>query len=232
MSRVTWKDGSGRTLADYPRPSLAVDVALLTVRRDEEGDQQLSVLLHRRSGSFADDAWSLPGTFVRERERLAEAVQRAVASKLGLRTRDPRQLAVFDDPDRDSRGRVVSVAHVDLLPEQELLAQQDERWALAPFVGAHLRLPDRQRGLPFDHDDIVRAGVEWARRRYERRPDPSRLLAEPFSLRELRLLHEAVLGRPLFKDTFRRKMEPQLAATDQKSSGVRGPRAVLYRRAD
>ena len=228
---MNWKDDSGRSLADYPRPSLAVDVALLTVHTDEEGDQQLSLLLHQRHGSFADEAWSLPGTFVRERERLAEAVQRAVAVKLGLRTRDPRQLAVFDDPDRDTRGRVVSVAHVDLLPERHLLAQQDGRWVLAPFVGASLRLPDGQRRLPFDHDDIVRAAVVWARGRYTRRPDPSRLLQEPFSLRELRLLHEAVLGQPLFKDTFRRKMEPQLVATDQKSTGVRGPRAVLYRRA-
>lgn len=73
--------------------------------------------------------------------------------------------------------------------------------------------------------------MDWARRRYARRPDPSRLLSEPFSLRELRLLHEAVLGEPLVKDTFRRRMEPQLVATDQKSTGVRGPRAVLYRRA-
>ncbi len=228
---MIWKDDSGRGLADYPRPSLAVDVALLTVHVDREGDKQLSVLLHRRSGSFADDQWSLPGTFVRERERLSEAVQRAVADKLGLRTRDPRQLAVFDDPDRDSRGRIVSVAHVDLLPEAELLRHRDDRWVLAPFVGASLRLPDRQRRLPFDHDDIVRAGVDWARRRYARRPDPSGLLREPFSLRELRLLHEAVLGQQLFKDTFRRRMEPQLVATDERSTGVRGPRAVLYRRA-
>ena len=227
---MTWKDASGRSLADYPRPSLAVDVALLTVRSDDEGDRQLCVLLHRRGEGYADGDCALPGTFVREGERLVDAVRRGVADKLGLRARMPRQLAVFDAPDRDSRGHVVTVAHVDLLPETELTPVDDGRWTLAPVVGPRLRLPDRQRGLPFEHDQIVSSAVTWARSRYERRPDPSRLLPEPFTLRELRLLHEAVLGEPLFKDTFRRRMEPQLQPTDEKSSGVRGPRAAMYRR--
>jgi ADP-ribose pyrophosphatase YjhB (NUDIX family) len=227
---MTWRDASGRTLADYPRPSLAVDVVLLTVRTDDEGDRQLCVLLHQREEGPDDGQWSLPGSFVREGERLVGAVQRTVADKLSLRTRAPRQLAVFDDPDRDSRGHVVSVAHVDLLPEEELLGQDGSRWTLAPVDGTRLRLPGRQRRLPFDHDLVVGAALDWARSRYERRPDPSRLLHEPFTLRELRRLHEAVLGRELFKDTFRRRMEPQLVLTDQKSSGVRGPRAAMYRR--
>lgn len=227
---MTWTDASGRSLADYARPSLAVDVALLTVRTDDEGDRQLCVLLHRRGEGYADGDWALPGTFVREGERLAHAVRRCVADKVGLRTRAPRQLAVLDDPRRDTRGHVITVAHVDLLPETELTPVAEQLWALAPVFGARLRLPDRQRRLPFDHDDIVRSALAWARSRYERRPDPSRLLPEPFTLRELRLLHEAVLGEPLFKDTFRRRMEPQLQLTDEKSSGVRGPRAAMYRR--
>ena len=61
--------------------------------------------------------------------------------------------------------------------------------------------------------------------------DRGRLLPGDYQLwRELRLLHEAVLGESLFKDTFRRRMEPQLELTDEKSSGVRGPRAAMYRR--
>ena len=227
---MTWRDSSGRALADYARPSLAVDVALLTVRSDEEGDRQLCVLLHRRAGGPSDGDWALPGSFVREGERLVQAVERTVADKLGLRTRAPRQLAVFDDPGRDDRGHVVSVAHVDLLPDTALTPEDPARWALAPVDGTRVRLPDRQRSLPFDHGHIVRAAVEWARGRYARRPDPSRLLREPFTLRELRLLHEAVLGEKLFKDTFRRRMEPQLVLTDEKSTGVRGPRASMYRR--
>ena len=39
------------------------------------------------------------------------------------------------------------------------------------------------------------------------------LLGDEFTLRELRLAHEAIAGRELQRDTFRRTMEPQLVAT-------------------
>ncbi|MFL6028115.1 MAG: NrtR DNA-binding winged helix domain-containing protein, partial [Friedmanniella sp.] len=48
------------------------------------------------------------------------------------------------------------------------------------------------------------------RERYERQPDPDGLLEQPFTITELRSVHEAVIGEGLLKDTFRRRMEPQL----------------------
>ena len=70
-----YRDSSGRTLADYPRPSVAVDTALLTV----VPDTGLSVLLVRRmEGKRA--LWALPGTFLHEGERLTDAVTRCPAS--------------------------------------------------------------------------------------------------------------------------------------------------------
>lgn len=41
-------------------------------------------------------------------------------------------------------------------------------------------------------------------------PDPRGFLDRPFTLGELREVHEAVLGEPLLRDTFRRRMEPML----------------------
>ena len=52
-------------------------------------------------------------------ETLADAVKRSLRDKAGVRGLQPRQLHVFDDPDRDDRGWVLSVAHVDVVqPEQ------------------------------------------------------------------------------------------------------------------
>ncbi|MDP1878599.1 MAG: NUDIX hydrolase, partial [Actinomycetota bacterium] len=50
----------------FPRPSVAVDVAVMTVTPDHG----LGVLLHRRTGDRSGQ-WALPGRFLRERERLA-----------------------------------------------------------------------------------------------------------------------------------------------------------------
>ena len=52
-------------------------------------------------------------------ETLTDAVRRSLGGKAGVNGVPPRQLHVFDDPDRDERGWVHSVAHVAVVrPEQ------------------------------------------------------------------------------------------------------------------
>lgn len=218
---MVWTDRSGKALADYPHPSLAVDVALLTVV-----DERLAVLLHRAEGGFAAGKWVLPGTFVREDELLSQAALRVLREKCGVAGKSPRQLRVFDALDRDERGRVVSVAHVDLVPSLGLAAEQ-----LAPIAGERLTVAG-QRCLPFDHDEIVADAVRWVRASYSQRPDPCGLLGEEFTLYQLRKLHTAVLegrGAPA-KDTFRRRMEGLVVETGRMSSGSVGKPARLFRR--
>lgn len=85
-------------------------------------------------------------------------------------------------------------------------------------------------GLAFDHDEILRFATDHVRREHEARPDPFALLPEPFTLLDLRRLHEAVTGTPLIKDTFRRRMVPHLSATGQVRDGVVGKPARLGER--
>ncbi len=75
-----YRDSSGKALTDYPRPSVAVDTAVLTVPVDAP---QLVVLLVRWAGEDRRDEWALPGTFLHERENLAIAVQRSLARRRG-----------------------------------------------------------------------------------------------------------------------------------------------------
>lgn len=217
-------------LAEFPRPSVAVDVAVLSVVADDDGVDQLSVLLHRRATGTEHGRWSLPGSFLRERERLAEAVQRTLLDKCGISGLTPRQLLVLDEPGRDDRGWVLSVAHLDVVPVADapsLFSRTDLRWA--PIRGATVVVPG-QRRLPFDHDAILAEAVARFRADHTDVPDPYRLLAAPFTVRELRHLHEAVLGEPLQKDTFRRAMLPHLVATRSTESGSVGRPARRYRR--
>ncbi|MFP5578368.1 MAG: NrtR DNA-binding winged helix domain-containing protein [Acidimicrobiia bacterium] len=172
-----------------------------------------------------------PGSFLRERERLAEAVQRTLLDKCDISGLTPRQLLVPDDPGRDDRGWMLSVAHLDVVPvadAQSLFSRPDLRWA--PIVEGRVVVPG-QRRLPFDHDATVTHAVERFRADHVDVPDPYRLLEEPFTVRELRHLHEAVLGEDLQKDTFRRAMLPHLVATRSTDSGSVGRPARRYRRA-
>ncbi|MGY1753817.1 NUDIX hydrolase [Blastococcus sp. SYSU D01042] len=229
------RDSSNRTLADYPRPSVAVDTAVLVV---DVAHGELGVLQHERSDSGAHGGeWALPGTFLHEGETLADAVLRSLAEKVGLRGTRPQQLHVFDDPDRDDRGWVLSVAHVVLLLGQDV----DPVVAGRPDVRV-VPVEDAV-GQPFDHDEIVGLAVDRVRQDYALQPDPAGLLGEQFTLKALQALHDAVAPRPgpgearPSIDTFRRYMVGRglirptgQSARKEPGSSVMGKPAELYRR--
>jgi len=214
------RNPKSRTLLDYPRPSVAVDAAVLTV---SEGN--LCVLLVRRASGDRVGEWALPGTFLRERERLSDGVLRCLCEKVGITGRVPQQLHVFDDPERDDRGWVLSVAHVDMVP---LAALESALASDGVRLVSMLAEPDVVARLPYSHADIVARAVERIRASYNDAPDPGALLEEPFTLKELRDLHEAVAGETLMRDTFRRFMEPKLVGTGKMSDGTRGRPSRLW----
>lgn len=220
-------------IAAFPAPHVAVDVALLTVGPDGG----LSVLLHERTGDRTGE-WALPGRFVRPRERLADAVAAALEDKCGLSGRDlrgraPRQLHVFDDPDRDNRGWVMSVAHLLGVPHGRLadLVASRPDLMLAGIRDHRARVPGQKR-LPYGQDEIVRFAVAEIQERYRAAPDPEGLLdSGPFTLAELLAVHVAVLGQDLQVDTFRRHMLPMLVDTGEVSTGRPGRPGARYQRA-
>ena len=211
---MTYVDAHGKTLADYDRPSVAVDTALLTL----PPDGQLSVVLVKDS---AAGDWRLPGTFLHLGETLAAAVQRSLKVKAGVSGRSPTQLHVFDDPKRDDRGWVLSVAHLDAVPFADL--------AIDP--GLARLTPIAEVGqLKYDHEEIIRLAVARLRERYADHPDPAGFAGSRFTLRELQRVHEAVHDTPLMRDTFRRVMQPQLVETGDYDRGSVGKPASLFRK--
>jgi len=207
--------------SDYPRPFLAVDVAVLTVPPENE----VRVLLVRRFAEHQHGAWQLPGTLLRPGEQLSHAAQRTLQERAGVLGPAPVQLHVFDAPGRDERGWVLTVAHLDVVPWSLIghvgRSEEEDGVLLAPIEQAH--------GLAFDHDEIVALAVRRLRNDYLLGADPHGLIPSPFTLYELQKLHEAVLGHPLAKDTFRRRKLPLLEPTGGHRFGVVGAPARLFR---
>ena len=213
-ARTPYRDSAGKTLEDYPRPSVAVDTAALTVH-----DGRLCVLLVRNESGTE----RLPGTFLHPGETLRDAALRALRDKADVRGLSPRQLRVFDDPKRDDRGWVLSVAHLDAVRADQIPLTERTR----------LVAVDDLPPLAYDHATIVADAATELRGEYRRDPDPWRLLppsADGMTIRDLRLLHEAVLGERLIADTFRRAMLPGLKPMGEIRRGARGKPAELYRR--
>jgi 8-oxo-dGTP diphosphatase len=129
---------------DYPRPALTVDVVLAT----REARPRV-LLIQRKKDPFAGK-WALPGGFVDENEKLADAARRELQEETGLRVEDLEQLYAAGDPGRDPRGWTVSVvflARVDA-DESKLSAGDDA-------AAAAWHPLDELPPLAFDHEMIL-----------------------------------------------------------------------------
>ncbi len=206
--------------AAFPPLAVTVDLVLMTVR---EG--RLAVLLQRRSEDPYKGDWALPGGFVGAAESLDAAAQRILADKAGLKGAWLEQLYSFGDPARDPRMRIVTIAYFALLPAADLTAPLAARTdlTLAPL--------DTLPPLAFDHRSIVDHAATRLRGKLDYAPIAFALLPPRFTLRALQDVHEAILGTPLNKPAFRRRMTDTgwIEGTGEKeASGAFRP-AELYR---
>jgi 8-oxo-dGTP diphosphatase len=197
----------------HPVFAVTVDLVVLTVR---EGD--LHVLLVRRGCEPFLGEWALPGGFVRADEDLSTAARRELAEETGLSGPGGHleQLASYGAPERDPRGRVVTVAHL----------------ALDAAAAEWRPLGDR---LAFDHDRILADGVERARSKLEYTPLATAFCPPEFTIAGLRKVYEAVWGESLDPRNFHRKATSTpgfVVPTGRSTEGEPGRPARLYRRGD
>ena len=219
----------------FARPSLTVDVVLLTAR---EG--HLEVAVKKRSEHPDKGKWALPGGFVALDESLETAAFRVVSEKIGIRGVYFEQLYTFGDPHRDPRTRIVTVAYVGLVSADSLIAELAAEAKLArimvPWIGetgGPVSVSDDEGlvSLAFDHESIIAMAVQRLRGKLNYAPIGYQLLPPTFTLRKLQAIHECVLGQTLNKDSFRRRMlaSGDLASTGEFESEVGHRPAELYR---
>lgn len=186
---------------DFEPLGLATDLVILTVR-----DGRLQVLLIRRGIPPYRGRWALPGGFVRPNEDLETTARRELAEETGLSAEriHLEQVATYGAPDRDPRGRVVSVAYLALVPDLPAPVAGSDA-ASASWVDATDVLDDSGR-LAFDHHRILADGVERARAKLEYSPLATAFCPPEFTISELRGVYEAVWGLPLDPRNFHRKV--------------------------
>lgn len=220
-------------------PDVTVDVVLLSVAPDGA----LQTLLTRRMNEPHKGLFALPGVFVGRRESLQEAARRALRDKGGLTDVFLEQLFTSGEPDRDLRGRIVSVAYFALVP----IANIEERFATAadtqivritiPWTGEKggpvraISARGASVDLAFDHSEIIGGAIKRLRGKLNYTPLGFELLPKNFTLYDLQRIHEAILGRALNKDSFRRRILASgfVEDTKKKQTHTAHRPAVLYR---
>jgi 8-oxo-dGTP diphosphatase len=211
--------------------AVAVDLVVLTVR-----DAELCALLVRRDAPPFAGRWGLPGGFVLPNEDLLETATRRLGEETGLELggHHLEQLASYAAPDRDPRGRVLTVGHIAIVPRPpEPIAADASGTAWHPIA----KLVDGAAAdalLAFDHGRILADG----RRRIGAKLEYTCLATEfcppRFTLGELQQVYETVWGVALDRPNFRRKVLTSPGFVEPvegppRRTGGRGKPAALYR---
>jgi 8-oxo-dGTP diphosphatase len=204
----------------YPRPALTVDIVLFGYNGDK-----LQVLLIKRGLEPFLGQWALPGGFCRENEPTTQAALRELQEEAGIHTTYLQDFGVFDTPNRDPRGWVVSVGFAALVHLDKVETPhggsdaKDSKWVPLSEVPK----------LAFDHNLILEKALTHLRNQASQFSISTALLPKAFPLSEIQKLYEEILGRPLDKRNFRKTLlnSNLLEPTGTLSSGPGRP-ATLY----
>jgi 8-oxo-dGTP diphosphatase len=197
-------------------PSLTVDPLVFCFH-----EQQLKVLLYRRSEEPFQGELAIPGGFSFADETTIQALKRALENKTPLKLGKLsyiEQMHFFDD-NVDPRGHAVSLTYLCLIRPNDVPDT-------AYLTSAH-QLPK----LAFAHNKIVERGLEELKRLLLTTTIASSVLDREFSLNDLHRLYQAALNQQLDNRNFRSKFLRfnVLTDTNKREENVAYRPGKLYR---
>lgn len=202
-------------------PALAVDTMIFAIR-----DGKLCVLLLQIGTGPYKNKWALPGGIVQINETLDQAAQNVLAKKAGIKGLHLEQLYTFSGIKRDVRGRVVSVAYFALVDSDKFsIVTMDH------YIAIEWREISKLPLMAFDHKEMIDYGAGRLRAKIEYSNIVYGLLPKEFTLTEMQSVYEAIIGNPIDKRNFRKKIFSLniLIETNRERTGQKNRPAKLYR---
>ena len=185
----------------------------------------ISILLIKRKYEPFKGKWAIPGGFVLDNESLEEAVERELKEETGIKINYLEQLYTFGKPNRDPRGRVVSIAYFGLIRPNafKIYASTDAEQVQWFNID---ELPE----LSFDHKEILDAAIKRLKGKITYEPIGFELLDTKFPFSDLEKLYSTLLGREVDRRNFRKKIMGLnvLDELDEKVSKGSGRPANLF----
>ena len=178
----------------YPHPAVTTDCVIFGFDGSE-----LQVLLIERGIEPFKGKWAFPGGFLNMDETAGEGAMRELKEETGLENAYIEQFNTYSEPGRDPRERVITIAHYALVRIQEVKGGDDA--AKAQWFPI-----DEVPQLAFDHDKILRDAMRKLRERIHFEHIGFELLPEKFTMRELQILYESILGVKFDRRNFAKKM--------------------------
>ncbi len=201
---------------DFAAILVTVDPVLFTYH-----DDQLKVLLVERNEYPDKGKWGLPGGFITIKENnksddknekssnenqydtcLEDAVRRKIKDKTGVIPPYLEQVEARGSAQRDKRGWSVTVVYTALIGHKKCQKHIDSV-KTAEWVN-YDDLSDK--AMAFDHEDIIHTAREYLRQKALTSLVPACALPDEFTLLELQRVHEVLIGEPIHRKSFHRRI--------------------------
>jgi 8-oxo-dGTP diphosphatase len=179
---------------DFFNIALSVDCVIFGY-----SDKTLKVLLIKSDLKEFQGLWSLLGDLVKPDEDMEDAPYRVLLQRTGLKDVYLAQVHTFGRVHRHPSGRVVTTAYYSLININHSKLQLSDN-------ELHWHSINDIEKLAFDHTLILNTCLNRLREQVMEHPIVFNLLPEKFSLRELQDLYEAILGVPLDRRNFRKRI--------------------------
>lgn len=202
---------------NYYIPHLSLDCAIFGYH-----DQRLKILLVKWAGL---QGWGLPGGFIKHEERLSDAAHRILNDRTGLQDLFLQQFQLFGD----TPYRLSNHTAADLIKLTGVTIDiADDNWLLGRRLAVgYYALVDYRRvtvqtdffaeeyqwwdisdvpTLLFDHNDMVDKALATIRLQLYQQPIGANLLPAKFTLPEIQVLYETLLGKTLDRRNFSKKL--------------------------
>ncbi len=206
-------------------------------------DNELKVLLLH--AKYANQ-WALPGGFILQQEHMDDAAKRILLQRTGLDNIFMKQFHVFSQPDRSTKAinqqflkniqieikeswmfeRFISVGYAALVDFTKVNPTPDVFSTTCEWFNIH-SLPD----MLLDHKNILTTALQNLQSNLNDHPVGYNLLPAKFTMTDLRILYETILGRTLDRRNFQRKITAIniLKKLDETKKGVAHKAPSFYK---
>lgn len=186
-------------------------------------DNELKVLLIKRTQAPFESFWCLPGWYVENDKSADQTVMEKLLMKVWLRNIYLEQFHTFTDPKRDPRYRAITIGYMSIWNYHDI--KKYSQYGEVAFHGIKTMAK-----LAFDHREIMKKAYLVLREKVFHSNIAQFFLPRYFTLQQLQLVYDAILGSKSDVRNFRKYIDKAhiIKATGKKEHNVSHRPAILY----
>jgi len=181
----------------YQNQGIHVICSIFTIEKGKT-----KVLLIKRKNNPYNGMWALVGGALYNNECAEDGLLREIREKTGIENIRCVHSGIFSNPDRSPVMRMVALSYVGILDFNRV------KYVTDTIKTSDARLFDIEDipVLAYDHNEILNNDIKTLKNEILRSDILEGFYSDGFTLPELHMLYEAILGKKLDRRNFRKKL--------------------------